>query len=146
MWIIKSMILLFLFGQFRGQAFTIGELTPILETLKTEIRAEFKSQLGEIVTMVQDQATQIDEMKSEMNISQKWTRLVVAQETCAQLQQLSLMGEGFDGTKELIDPDGKNIGYNPIEVSTYSKVSYYTNTYALILCKNSYRYGRNTPH
>jgi len=99
-----------------GQAFTIGELTPILETLKTEIRAEFKSQLGEIVTVVQDQGTQIDEMKSEMNISQKWTRLVVAQQTCAQLQLLSLMGEGFDGRKELIDPDGKNIGYNPIEV------------------------------
>ena len=48
MWIIKSMILLFLFGQYGGQAFTIGELTPILETLKTEIRAEFKSQLGEM--------------------------------------------------------------------------------------------------
>ena len=46
MWII--MILLFLFGQYGGQAFTIGELTPILETLKTEIRAEFKSQLGEM--------------------------------------------------------------------------------------------------
>ena len=29
MWIIKSMILLFLFGQYGGQAFTIGELTPI---------------------------------------------------------------------------------------------------------------------
>ena len=108
MWIIKSMILLFLFGQYGGQAFTIGEMT--------EIRAEFKSQLGEIVTVVQDQGTQIDEMKSEINLYQKWTRLVVAQETCAQL--LSLTGEGFDGRKELIDPDGKNIGYNPIEVST----------------------------
>ena len=110
------MILMFLIGQYGGQAFTIGELTPILETLKSEIRAELKSELGEIVTVVQDQATQIDEMKSEMNVSQKWTRLVVAQETCAQLR--SLMGEGFDGKKELIDPDGKNIGFNPIEVST----------------------------
>ena len=106
------MILMFLIGQYGGQAFTIGELTPILETLKSEIRAELKSELGEIVTVVQDQATQID----EMNTSQKWTRLVMAQETCAQLR--SLMGEGFDGKKELIDPDGKNIGFNPIEVST----------------------------
>ena len=48
MLISKSMILLFLFGQYGGQAFTIGELTPILETLKTEIIAEFKSQLGEM--------------------------------------------------------------------------------------------------
>ena len=71
------MILLFLFGQYGGQAFTISELTPILETLKTEIRAEFRSQLGEIVTVVQAQGTQIDEMKSEINLYQKWTRLVV---------------------------------------------------------------------
>ena len=56
-------------------------------------------------------------MKSDMNISDKWTRLVVVQETCAQL--LSLMGEGFDGRTELIDPDGQSIGHNPIEVSSY---------------------------
>ena len=134
------MILLFLFSQYGGQAFTIGELTPILEELKTELKAEFKSQLdginekltndiettGEMITAVQDQATQIHEIKSEMNVSDKWTRLILVQETCAPL--LSVMGEGFNGRKELIDPDGKNIGYNPIEVSTLkSKVSYYTN-------------------
>ena len=68
MWLINNLILLFLFCQYGGQAFTIGEL-KILEELKTEIRAEFKPELdginkqlkkdiettGEIKTVVQAQ-------------------------------------------------------------------------------------------
>ena len=69
------------------------------------------------ILCVQAQGTQVEEMKSEMYVSDKWTRLVVVQETCAQLQ--SLTGEGFDGRKELIDPDGQSTGHNPIEVSSY---------------------------
>ena len=59
-------------------------------------------------------------MKYEMDVSDKWTRLVVVQETCAQLQ--SLTGEGFGDRKELIDPDGQSIGHNPIEVRDHSKM------------------------
>ena len=127
MLLINNLILFSLLTQY-GLGFTIGELEPILETLKDEIREEFKSELeglsskltndlattGEIVTAVQDQGNQIDEMKSEMKIFEKWTSLVSVQETCA---QLSLLGLVLNGKKEWIDPDGRSTGHNPIEVS-----------------------------
>ena len=129
MLLINNLILFSLFTQ-HGLGFTIGELEPILETLKDEIREEFKSELegistkltndlamtGEIVTAVQDQGNQIDKMKSDMKFFEKWTRLVTVQETCA---QLSLLGLVLNGKKEWIDPDGRSTGQDPIEVSIF---------------------------
>ena len=72
MWLIRNLILLFLFCQYGGQALTIEELTPILtpilETLKTEMRVEFKSEMEKINKQLKKNIETTEEIKTFVQV------------------------------------------------------------------------------
>ena len=68
-------------------------------------------QIQQLISKDEENSRQIELLKQQVEELLK----INAPESC---HQLSKQGEGIDGKRELVDPDGKNIGFKPIEVST----------------------------
>ena len=69
-------------------------------------------QIQQLISKDEENSRQIELLKQQVEELLK----INAPESC---HQLSKQGEGIDGKRELVDPDGKNIGFKPIEVSTF---------------------------